>query len=194
MAVRKIRIWPDPALKEVAKKVQTFNAELKSLVTDMFETMYKANGVGLAATQVAVPLRVITIDLDPNGQAKDEPDLKADLDSMGYKGPIAIINPELVAAEGELIWSEGCLSVPGINDEVERHETVTIKAFDPDGKVFTLTAHNLFAVAIQHEMDHLEGRVFVEYLSKLKRDVIRRKMERLKVESTDDGVEAAQIV
>jgi peptide deformylase len=194
MAVRKIRIWPDPALKEVAKPVVKVDAEVKGLVDDLFETMYKANGVGLAATQLGVPLRVVTIDIDPRGEAKEDSDLKADLKSTGFRGPIAFINPEIIAADGEIVWDEGCLSVPGETGEVTRKEHVVVKALDAKGQEFTVEAFGLFAVAIQHEMDHLIGKVFVDYLSRLKRDVIKRKMERLKADATDDGVQAAAML
>jgi peptide deformylase len=192
MSVRKIVVWPDPALAEVAKPVAAFDAELKTLVNDMFETMYKARGIGLAATQIAVPLRVIVIDLDPRGESEKDPDTKAELEGWGFKGPLAIVNPEIVSGDGEITWNEGCLSVPGITDQVKRREHVIVKAFDRDGVQFELDAHGLFAVCLQHEIDHLNGKMFVDYLSRLKRDVIKRKMVRLKEEQTDDGVEAAQ--
>ncbi len=194
MAVRKIRIWPDPALKEVAKAVERVDDEVRRLVGDLFETMYQANGVGLAATQIAVAQRVLVIDLDPNGQAKTDPEVAADLKSMGFAGPTAFINPEIVAAEGDILWDEGCLSVPGVTEQVRRHERVVVRALGSQGQVFELNVNGLFAVAVQHEIDHLDGRVFVEYLSKLKRDVIKRKMERLKVEAINDGVAAAAIL
>ena len=191
MSVRKIVVWPDPALAEVAKPVTVFDDNLKTLVTDMFETMYKARGIGLAATQIAVPQRVIVIDLDPRGDAAKDPEVAEELTSWGFKGPIAVINPEIVSADGDITWNEGCLSVPGITDEVKRREHVVVKAFDRDGKQIEIDAHNLFAVCLQHEIDHLNGKMFVDYLSRLKRDVIKRKMVKLKEEQTDDGVEAA---
>lgn len=192
MSVRKIVVWPDPALAEVAKPVTVFDAALKTLVDDMFETMYKARGIGLAATQIAVAQRVIVIDLDPRGEAKTDPDVQAELDSWGFSGPLAVINPEIVSAEGDITWNEGCLSVPGITDNVKRREHVVIRAFDRNGEQFELDAHGLFAVCLQHEIDHLNGKMFIDYLSRLKRDVIKRKMVKLKEEQTDDGVEAAQ--
>jgi peptide deformylase len=188
VALRKIRIWPDPALKEVAKPVARVDDEIRTLITDLFETMYSANGVGLASTQVAVPKRVLVIDLDPHGEAKKDPELKEEMASWGFTAPTAFINPEIIAHEGEILWEEGCLSVPGITEQVKRHEKVTCRALDKDGKPFEVQASGLFAVALQHEIDHLDGRVFVEYLSKLKRDVIKRKMERLKVDAVDDGL------
>ena len=191
MAVRRIRIWPDPELTVVAEPVEQVDDEIRTLIDDLFQTMYKANGVGLAATQVAVHKRVLVIDLDPHNEAAGDPELAAELESWGFKGPTALINPEIVASEGEILWKEGCLSVPGITEEVKRRERVRVRALDGQGQPFELDADGLFAVAIQHEMDHLRGKVFVEYLSKLKRDVIRRKMDRLRVEVMDDGVQAA---
>ena len=191
MAIRKIRIWPDPALSEVAKPVETFDKELTTLVTDMFETMYKANGVGLAATQIAVPLRVLIIDLDPQEDARTEPEIAAELELFGFKGPQEFINPEIIKAEGEITWEEGCLSVPGYTENVQRKASVTVRAFNRHGEEFTIDCTGLYSVALQHEIDHLDGRVFVEYLSKLKKDVVKRKMSRLKLNGTTDGVEAA---
>ncbi len=190
MAVRKIRIWPDPALKEKARPVTEVDGAIKTLVDDMFETMYKSNGIGLAATQIAVAQRVITIDLDPKGHSRTDDEVRQELAEWGFKGPLALINPQIVSGEGQIVWEEGCLSVPGINEEVKRKEHVIVKAVGVDGNEFTVEAHGLFAVCLQHETDHLEGKVFVEYLSKLKRDVIRRKMERLRAEGEEEGAEA----
>lgn len=193
MAVRKVRIWPDPALKEIAEPVQSVDSEVRALVDDLFETMYVAHGVGLAATQIAVKRRVLVIDIDPHGDAKDDAEIADDLAECGFKGPTAFINPEIVTSEGEISWEEGCLSLPGVNESILRKERVVVRALGPDGEEFTCEAAGLFAIALQHEIDHLDGKVFVDYLSKLKRDVIKRKMERLKAEETDDGVVAAAI-
>lgn len=186
MAVRQIRIWPDPALKEKARVVKEVDASIKTLVADMFETMYKANGIGLAATQLAVPKRVIVIDLDPKGHGKKDDEVRRELEEWFFTGPTVVINPEIVKGEGEFVWEEGCLSVPGISEEVTRKEHVIVKGIDIEGKPLEIEAHGLFSVALQHETDHLNGRVFVDYLSKLKRDVIRRKMERLREEEEAD--------
>jgi len=193
MALRKIRIWPDPELTIVASPVSEVTDEVRQLIDDLFQTMYDANGVGLAATQVAVRQRVLVIDLDPHGDAKNDPDLVDELTAWGFPGPTAFINPEIIASEGVFSWEEGCLSVPGITEPVKRKETVTVRALDRNGEPFELTAHGLFAVAIQHESDHLDGKVFVDYLSKLKRDVIKRKMIRLKAEESDSGEVAASL-
>jgi peptide deformylase len=160
MAVRPILRYPDPRLHTVARPVERFDDALRELVRDMAETMYDAPGVGLAATQVDVHLQVIVIDVS------DERDALR-----------VFVNPEIVGASPECkLWEEGCLSVPGIYEEVERPDRVTVRAYDEHGKVFTLEADGLLAVCLQHEMDHLKGRVFVQYLSRLKQGRIRTKM------------------
>jgi peptide deformylase len=160
MAVLQILRYPDPRLHQVAKPVEIFDDRLRALVRDMAETMYAAPGVGLAATQVDVHQRVIVIDVS---DAKDQ--LRV------------FVNPEIVhASEDRKVYEEGCLSVPGIYDEVERPDRVRVRAFDEHGKRFELDADGLLAVCLQHEMDHLNGRVFVQYLSRLKQTRIRSKM------------------
>ena len=191
MAVRKIRIWPDPALSEVAIPIENVDDDIRTLVSDMFETMYEANGVGLAATQIAEPVRLLVIDLDPTKEAEQNPELQAELDAFLFKGPQEFINPKIVSQEGSIVWEEGCLSVPGYTDQVTRAEHVEIEALNRNGETFRLKAAGLYAVALQHEMDHLEGKVFVQYLSKLKRDSVKRKMKKIKNSGIDDGVEAA---
>lgn len=194
MAQLKIRIWPDPVLATVAEPVAEVEERHRTLVSNMFETMYAANGVGLAANQVGILERVLVIDLDPNGEAANDPELKRELESWGFSAPQAFINPEIVEAHGEILWQEGCLSVPGVTESVRRREEVVVRALNVRGQSFELRASGLFAVALQHEMDHLDGRVFVEYLSNLKRDLIKRKMDRLKADAIDDGVAAAAIL
>lgn len=160
MAVLQILRYPDPRLHQVARPVEIFDERLRALVRDLAETMYAAPGVGLAATQVDVHERVIVIDVS---DAKDQ--LRV------------FVNPEIVeASEERKTYEEGCLSVPGIYDEVERPDRVRVRAFDEHGKAFELEADGLLAVCLQHEMDHLNGRVFVQYLSRLKQTRIRSKM------------------
>jgi peptide deformylase len=161
MALLNILEYPDPRLKKVASAVTAFTPEIEKLVRDMAETMYAAPGVGLAATQVDVHKRIIVIDIS---------DTKDDLR--------VFINPELMAAEGEAECEEGCLSVPGYYDKVTRAERITVRAFDERGQPFTLDAEGLLAVCIQHEMDHLEGKVFVEKLSPLKRARLLAKLRK----------------
>ena len=160
MTVLSILKYPDPRLHRVAEPVREVNDRIRELVRDMAETMYAAPGVGLAATQVDVHERVVVIDVS---EAKD--DLKV------------FINPEIVSASEDLkVYEEGCLSVPGIYDEVERPDRVTVRALGLDGQPFTLEADGLLAVCIQHEIDHLNGRVFVQYLSRLKQSRIRTRL------------------
>ena len=160
MSLLPILRYPDPRLHKIAKKVSVFDARLKQLVADMADTMYDAPGVGLAASQVDVHERIIVIDT-----SETRSDLKV------------FVNPELVwTSEERVVYDEGCLSVPGIYDGVERPARVKARAFDADGVVFEVEADGLLAVCIQHEMDHLMGKVFVDYLSPLKRNRIKAKM------------------
>lgn len=160
MAQLDILRYPDPRLHTIAKPVGQVDARIRQLVDDMFETMYAAEGVGLAATQVDVHERVIVIDVSPD---RDDPRV--------------LINPELVAASEEMmLGDEGCLSVPQIYDKVPRHARVRVRALGRDGKPYEFDAEDLLSVCVQHEMDHLMGKVFVEYLSPLKRNRIKTKM------------------
>lgn len=160
MAQLPILCYPDPRLRRVAKPVQHVDERIRRLADDMLETMYAAEGVGLAATQVNVHERVIVIDVS---ESREE--------------PLVLINPELVAVSDEMrVGDEGCLSVPAIYDKVERHARVTVAALDCDGHLFRFDAEGLLGVCVQHEMDHLAGKVFVEYLSPLKRSRIKSKM------------------
>lgn len=161
MAILKILQYPDPRLHRVAAPVVGITAETRKLISDMAETMYAAPGVGLAATQVDVHEQVIVADV-----------------SERHDELLVFINPELIALDGESALEEGCLSVPGIYDKVKRAERVTVRALDKDGKPFTLEADGLLAVCIQHEIDHLKGKVFVEYLSLLKQTRIRNKLKK----------------
>jgi peptide deformylase len=160
MARLNILRYPDPRLHTVAKPVAVVDERIRRLADDMLETMYAAEGVGLAATQVDLHERLIVIDTSSERQS-----------------PVVLINPEIVARSVELaVNEEGCLSVPQIYDKVERHARVTVRALGKDGAPFELEAEGLSAVCVQHEMDHLLGKVFVEYLSPLKRERIRNKM------------------
>ena len=161
MAVLTILRYPDPRLEKVAKPVDQVDESIRQLVRDMAETMYAAPGIGLAATQVDVHKRVIVLDVS---------DTRDQL--------IVLINPEILEREGEQECEEGCLSVPGVYDVVKRAEKVKVRALDRDGEPFELDADGLLAVCIQHEMDHLEGKVFVEYLSRLKQARIRAKLQK----------------
>jgi peptide deformylase len=185
-----VRIWPDPVLKQKANPVAEVNDDVRSLVRDLWDTMYHENGIGLAANQVAVLQRVLVIDLDPRGESQADDEFAEELAAWGFTAPTAFINPRIVSGDGSIVFEEGCLSVPGISEEVTRKAHVVVEALNEKGEPFRLEARGLFAVAIQHENDHLDGKVFVEYLSKLKRDIIRRKMERLIAERDQETASA----
>lgn len=170
--VREILIWPDPGLKKKAVAVPQVDPSVRELVDDLFETMYAADGVGLAAPQIGVLKRVVVIDTSPK-----EPGAK----------PLALINPSIEAAEGVTLYTEGCLSVPGEAEEVERAERVTVRFMDLEGKEQRVEAQGLLAIALQHETDHLDGVVFVDHVSSLKRELIRKRMKRLKAEQARAG-------
>ncbi len=159
MAILEILHYPDPRLHTVAKPVKVFDASLLRLIEDMAETMYAAPGIGLAATQVNHHIQLLIIDIS---ETKDQLQV--------------FINPKIVEKDGEQVYEEGCLSVPGIYDNVTRAEKIVVEAMNEKGEPFTLEAHGLLSVCIQHEMDHLLGKVFVEYLSPLKRTRIKNKM------------------
>lgn len=161
MSILPILIYPDERLHKVAKKVETITEPIQKLIEDMAETMYAAPGVGLAATQVNAHVRIIVIDV-----------------SESHDQLLVLINPELIHSEGESKCEEGCLSVPGIYDKVERAEKIEVKALNRNGGVFGLKAEGLMSVCIQHEMDHLLGKVFVERLSHLKQVRIRAKLKK----------------
>lgn len=159
MAKLTILKYPDPRLHRIAKPVTVFDSALKTLVQDMQETMYDAPGIGLAATQVDHHIRLILVDT-----SKEQNDL------------MVLINPKIIAKDGEQDYEEGCLSVPGVYETVTRAEHITVEAQDETGETFTMDADGLLSICIQHEMDHLMGKVFVEYLSPLKRNRIKKKM------------------
>ena len=161
MAILEILHYPDPRLRNEAEPVTEVNAEIQQLVNDMFETMYDAPGIGLASIQVNVPKRVIVVDV-----------------SEDHDQPIAFINPELIVTEGEETMDEGCLSVPGYYETVQRAEKIRVRALNEKGEQFEMDADGLLAVCIQHEIDHLDGKLFVDYISPLKRNRIRKKLEK----------------
>ena len=161
MAILDILHFPDKRLRTVAKPVEKVDDSIKKLVDDMFETMYAAPGIGLAATQVNVHQQVIVIDIS---EEKNQ--------------PLCLINPEIIAEEGTETCDEGCLSVPGIYEPVERARHIQVRAIDKQGNPFEMEAEDLLAVCIQHEMDHLRGKLFVDYLSQLKRQRIRKKLQK----------------
>lgn len=163
MALLNILTIPDPKLHLPAKPVKEISANILTLIDDMLETMYDAPGIGLAATQVDVRLRIVVIDLS---EEKNQ--------------PLVLINPEITQRDGQIVYEEGCLSVPGIYEGVERAERIHVKALNPKGEEIEIEADELLAICIQHEIDHLDGKVFIDYLSPLKRQRIRKKLEKIK--------------
>jgi peptide deformylase len=161
MSVLSILEFPDPRLRTRAEPVALFDAKLKQFVADLFETMYAANGVGLAATQVNVHQRVLVADM-----------------SEGRNEPLALINAQILEKAGSQVYQEGCLSFPGVYADVTRALSVKVKAQDVDGKEIVVEAEGPLAVCIQHEMDHLEGKVFVDYLSSLKRTMLLKRLDK----------------
>jgi len=166
MALLNVLQFPDPRLRNVALPVGTVDDEIRTLVDDMFETMHDHHGVGLAAIQVNVKKRVVVMDVS---EKKNE--------------PLVFINPEITHEEGKKKGTEGCLSVVSIFDKVERAEFVTIKALDKDGNPFEMEASDLMAVCIQHEIDHLNGKLFIDHLSRIKQNRVRKKLEKLRRET-----------
>ena len=161
MAILDILHFPDTRLRNVARPVKEVDDSVRKLIDDMFETMYEAPGIGLAATQVNQPRRVIVVDI-----------------SEERNQPLALVNPEILEKQGEEEMDEGCLSVPGIYEKVQRAERVRVRALDRDGKPYEMELDGLLAVCVQHEIDHLDGKLFVDYLSNLKRQRIRKKLEK----------------
>jgi peptide deformylase len=170
MALLPILEFPDPRLRTRAAPVAEVDAGVRKLIDDMFETMYAAPGIGLAATQVNVHKRVLVVDI-----------------SEDRSKPLALINPEIIAREGVEETEEGCLSVPGIYDKVTRAERIRVRTLERSGKQIEIDADGLLAVCIQHEMDHLEGKLFVDYLSELKRTRIRKKLEKERKDRAADA-------
>ncbi len=161
MAVLTVLRFPDERLRTVAQPITEFDSKLQTIIDDMFETMDEEKGVGLAATQVDIHQRLVVIDVSEN---RDQ--------------PLVLINPEITDKQGSKISEEGCLSVPECYAKVERAETITFKALDREGKEYSMDADGLLAVCVQHELDHLNGKLFVDYLSPLKRNRIRKKLEK----------------
>ncbi|RXJ72159.1 peptide deformylase [Veronia nyctiphanis] len=163
MSVLQVLTFPDERLRTVAKPVESVTPEIQKIVDDMLETMYEENGIGLAATQVDIHQRIVVIDVS---ETRDE--------------PMVLINPEIIEKRGEDGIEEGCLSVPGSQALVPRAAEVTVKALDRDGNKYQFDADDLLAICVQHELDHLMGKLFVDYLSPLKRQRIKQKLEKIK--------------
>jgi peptide deformylase len=169
--VREIVIWPDPVLKEIAKPVDRVDDTIRRLLDDMADTMYAADGVGLAAPQIAELKRLIVIDTSPRQEGQKL---------------IHLVNPEIIRLEGETTYTEGCLSIPGEAEDVDRAAKAWVRALDYHGRPFEIEADGLLAIALQHETDHLNGTMFVDHLSSLKRELIRKRMKKLKVQKASE--------
>jgi peptide deformylase len=174
MAKLTILEFPDPRLRTRAAPVTEFDPALKKLAADMLETMYEAPGIGLAATQVNVHRQILVLDVS---EEKNQ--------------PMVIVNPKIVASEGSQTYQEGCLSVPGIFADVDRADRIRVEAQDVEGKPLQIEADGLLAVCIQHEMDHLVGKLFVDYLSPLKRELVRKKLEKQRRHAAEPATAAA---
>jgi peptide deformylase len=175
MAIREIVLLGDPVLREPAREVESFDDELRSLVDDMFATMYHAEGIGLAAPQIGISRRILVVDI----QDEDDPDAE----------PIALVNPRIVAvSEGTDRAPEGCLSIPGLEEVVERPTVVEIHGFDPEGNEVRFEAEALYGRALQHEIDHLDGVLFLDRVSPLKRRMLLKKWRKLQEEESQAGV------
>lgn len=159
--------YPDPFLKTKAKKVESVDDSVRALISDMTETMYQARGIGLAATQVGVDKRVVVLDVPDDEERRER-----------GKNLIALVNPEILEASGSVKYEEGCLSVPGINADVERAANIRVRALNREGNTVEFEAEGLFAIALQHEIDHIDGILFIDRLSRLKRDMIKRRLKK----------------
>ena len=175
--VREILIWPHPTLKMKARPVDKVDDSVRELIKDLFDSMYDADGVGLAAPQIGALKNVIVLDTRPR-----QPDSR----------PIAMVNPQIIEMEGKLSYREGCLSIPGEAEDVDRAEKVTVRYLDEQGVLQTLKCDGLLAVAVQHETDHLSGTMFVDHVSSLKREVIRKRMRKLQQTIEEDKASGAE--
>jgi peptide deformylase len=179
MAQREVLQFPDKRLREVSKPVEHVTDEIRELARDMLEVMYDEPGIGLAAPQLGVPLRLVVVDV---GWTEED----------GERAPRVLVNPEIVHAEGKLTWNEGCLSVPDFQADVERAERVRLRATDLDGNAVEIDAEELEAVCFQHELDHLDGVLFIDRISRLKRSMyVRKRTKQLRQERAEAGPQAA---
>lgn len=188
MSIKPIINIPDPVLRQISKSVEALNDDLQKLFDDMLETMYDAPGIGLAAIQIGIPLRIITIDVAPRQEKEDE--LAEDLEEGGEEptppepNPIILVNPEILNRSDETsIYEEGCLSIPDYYADVERPAFCKVKYMDREGKEQIMNASEILATCVQHEIDHLEGILFIDHISKLKRDMVVKKFTKISKQS-----------
>jgi len=178
MALLKIRKFPDPVLKEAATPVADIDGKLNAFIESMVQTMYAAPGVGLAAPQVGESTRIVVLDVDHENPGKHL---------------LKLVNPEIVEADGSVIWEEACLSVIDYTAEVKRAARVLVRAYTPDQKEVSIEAEDLLAVALQHEIDHLDGRLFIDRISRIKRELYRRKLQKLIKEGKADAIRPSAV-
>jgi peptide deformylase len=180
MALRKILTYPDPFLRKKCAPVEEIDGEVLKLLDDMAETMYGARGVGLAASQIGADKRVVVIDISPRNIEADE-EVEEEEEETEYEGPglIELINPEIISSVGQVIAEEACLSIPGFTSDVKRKQRVVIEAYNREGQLIEIEAEELLARVFQHEIDHLDGVLFIDRLSRLKRELIKRKIEKV---------------
>ncbi|MDD2941484.1 MAG: peptide deformylase [bacterium] len=174
MAILELVLYPDPTLKEPCSTVTVVNDEIRALLSDMAETMYAEEGIGLAAPQIGSDHRVIVVDVEQRR--------KSDNHSQELSSLLKLINPEIVSSSGKIKSEEGCLSIPGVRETIERHETVVVRALDERGDSIEISADGLLAICLQHEIDHLDGILFIDHLTRLRRNLIKQKLKQL----TDD--------
>ncbi len=203
MALREVLKYPDPALKVKAAVIDEVDDEVRELIKDLIETMYKEAGLGLAATQIGVARRVIVLDVPDkevgaDAEIKSVSEIKAERaveelaneDEAGQAGHarylLKLVNPEIISGEGEVVFEEGCLSLPGIVADVRRHERIQLKALDENGLPVVIKAAGLMAIALQHEIDHLDGVVFIDRVSRLKRSLLIRKYKKFMASEDED--------
>ena len=172
MALLKIFTYPDPVLKQNARSVDNIDGRLNGLIDSMVQTMYAAPGIGLAAPQVGEPRRVIVLDIDPQNPGKNL---------------LKLVNPQILETHGSVVWEEGCLSVVDYNAEVQRAAQVLVRGYSPDQKELEIEADGLLAIVLQHELDHLDGKLFIDRISRIKRELYRRKLQKMIKEGKSEG-------
>jgi peptide deformylase len=175
----KIFTFPSPVLKKVAEPISEITEEIKELVKNMFYTMYMAPGIGLAAPQVGKSIRLFVLDVDFDSETMNDMEEDESKELSNFN-PQVFINPEILEFEGEIVYQEGCLSLPGVYEDIKRHEKIKVKYLDLEGVEHIIEADELLSICIQHELDHLNGKVFIDYLSGLKKEFYRKKLLKLK--------------
>ncbi len=178
MSILEILKYPDPFLKTKATPVESVDDSIRTLIDDMFETMYRFRGIGLAAVQVGVAKRVIGLDVPEIDMTEEPEDDVADTTAERPKILLALVNPNIIDSDGKITYEEGCLSVPGVNADVQRADYIRVEALNRDGAKVDIEAKGLLSIAIQHEIDHLDGILFIDRLSRLKRELVKRKLKK----------------